>query len=215
MSFSSLYEQNQDNIGVVEYSVDGGNNWLPVIYYIDMADGGGDIKYKADGTVDAVLTLTSANNDTANWTTNGIAKGDKYGDAVAAPITDALGVYIAPRVNDNSTVDKRVEVFSLPQASRKSDVRLRFAQIGTGSWYFGVDNIAFYEGPMQTIEINPTLTIARATEGRLTISWSFGTLESADALTGPNAWTPVVVGGGSPITIMPEQAAKFYRLTPR
>src|SRR5690606_33352249 len=40
LSFSSLYEQNQDNIGSVEYSVDGGATWLPVIIYIDIADTG-------------------------------------------------------------------------------------------------------------------------------------------------------------------------------
>jgi hypothetical protein len=211
MSFSSLYEQNQDNIGVVEYSVDGGNNWLPVIYYIDSVDEGGDIKYKTDGTVDAVLTLTSVNDDTANWVTNGIPKGDKYGDGVAAPITDALGVYIAPRINDNPTVDKRVEVFSLPQAGRKADVRLRFAQIAEGSWYFGVDNIAFYEGPAPVVTPgDSTMTITRAAANQITISWTgSGTLESTDAL--PGGWD-AAASQVNPQTVTVSGNARFYRI---
>ena len=68
MTFSSLYEQNQDNIGAVEYSVDKGTNWLPIVYFLDFVDGGGDIRLNPDGTVDAVATLTNPNPDTANWT---------------------------------------------------------------------------------------------------------------------------------------------------
>src|SRR4029450_10484833 len=32
LSFSSIYEQNQDSSGSVEYSVDGGTTWLPLLY---------------------------------------------------------------------------------------------------------------------------------------------------------------------------------------
>lgn len=185
MSFSSLYEQNQDNIGAVEYSVDGGTSWLPLLYYIDALDGGGDIIYRTDGTVDAVTTLTRANADTANWTENGVDKGDKYGDAILAPITSALDTYIAPRSNDNPTIDKLIEVVRLPQAGGKNDVRLRFSYIGTGSWYWGVDNIAFYEGPASTSTPggDSSLTITKSEAGQINLSWTgSGTLESADAI---------------------------------
>jgi hypothetical protein len=212
LSFSSLYEQNQDNIGSVEYSVDGGTNWLPVIIYIDTADAGGDIKYNPDGTVDAIATLTGANADTASWTDNGVAKGDKYGDALLTPITAALSDYIAPRVNDDPTIDKRIEVFSLPAASRKADVRLRFAQLGTGSWYFGVDNIAFYEGPAtQTAPPgDSTMSIATATGGQVTISWTgTGTLQSAEKVEGPYAADG---NQANPQTIAAGGKTKFYRV---
>lgn len=190
MSFSSLYEQNQDSIGAIEYSVDGGTSWLPVLYYIDALDGGGDIIYNPDGTIDAVTTLTRANADTAAWVDNGVAKGDKYGDALLAPITSALNTYIAPRHNDDNTIDKLIEVVRLPQAGGKSDVRLRFAQLGTGSWYFGVDNIAFHEGPApaQTAGGDTVLSIAKAAAGPITLSWTgAGTLESSDRIQG--AWS--------------------------
>ena len=49
LSFFHLYNQNQDNIGAVEYSVDGGTNWLPVVYYLDQTDRGGDIVLMPEG----------------------------------------------------------------------------------------------------------------------------------------------------------------------
>ena len=210
MSLSSLYEQNQDSLGAIEYTVDGGTNWLPVVYFLDIADSGGDIRLNLDGTVDAVATFTAVNADTAAWTDNGVAKGDNYGDGILAPITAALGVYIAPRINDNSTIDKRVEVFSLPAAGRKTDVRLRFAQLGTGKLYLGVDNIAFYEGPVPTsVPVQSNLTIAQAASGQITISWTgTGTLETAATVTGP--WT-AAASQANPQTV-PATGTRFYRV---
>jgi hypothetical protein len=185
MTVASLYEQNQDDIASIEYSVDGGQSWLPLVYYLDFADSGGDIVLNPDGTVDAVTTLTQPNTDTAYWTDGGVAKGGKYGDAIGAPITQALAPYIAPRQNDNPVPDKRIEVFRLPKAGLKSDVRLRFAQIGTASWYFGVDNLAFYEGPAPAVVTPAQLTAALVTGG-VSISWTgTGTLQEATVVTGP------------------------------
>jgi hypothetical protein len=38
----------------------------------------------------------------------------------------------------------RVEVIRLPQADNQPNVRLRFANVGAYSWYFGIDNLGFY-----------------------------------------------------------------------
>src|SRR6185295_334257 len=185
LAFFNLYNQNQDNIGAVEYSVDGGTNWLPVVYYLDQSDRAGDIRLMPNGTVDAVATLTNANADTANWTDNGVPKGDNYGDGIAAPITQALGRFIAPRNNDDPVFDKRLDIYRLPMASHKSDVRLRFAYLGTASWYFGVDNLSFYD---VAAPVNPVLSIARAPGDSVRISWTGdGTLVEATTLAGP--WT--------------------------
>ena len=32
VAFNSIYEQNNDNMNFIEYSVDGGVSWLPVLY---------------------------------------------------------------------------------------------------------------------------------------------------------------------------------------
>jgi hypothetical protein len=216
LSFQSFYEQNQDNIVSVEYSVDGGKTWLPIVYFIDSVDGGGDIKVTADGNVDALRTLNDPNPDTANWTdpVTNQAKGDTYGAFIGAPITAALAPYIVGRVNDDPIESKRVEVFRLWQADGKSDVRLRFAQGGTGSWYFGFDNVGFYDadapgtapgtgGPGPT---TPTISVSRSGTG-LTVTYT-GTLQSADSVTGP--YTDVA-GATSPFNAQISGAAKFYR----
>lgn len=209
MSFASLYEQNQDSMGSVEYSVDGGKNWLPVVYFIDTKDSGGDIVLNLDGSVDAVKTLTNPNTDTAYWTDNGVAKGGKYGDGIAAPITQALAPYITPRWNDNAVVDKRIEAFRLSEAGKKADVRLRFAQLGTGSWYFGVDNLAFYEDPApvsQPVSVKLTITASGA---NVTIAWTgTGTLQEASSIGG--TWT-ASSGQSNPQTIA-ASGTKFYRV---
>lgn len=216
LTLSSLYEQNQDNINALEYSVDGGTNWLPLVYYIDYADSGGDIKLNPDGSVDAVRTLTDPNTDTAYWTDNGVQKGGKYGDGIAAPITQALALFIAPRLNDAESsgnhVDKRIEVFRLPQAGKKSDVRLRFAQIGTASWYWGVHNVAFYEGPPPaTPPTQPKFNAPTIQGGNVVISWTgTGTLQQADAVTG-TSWSDAP-NQSNPQNVTPTGPAKFYRI---
>jgi hypothetical protein len=133
LSFHSIYEQNQDSIGSVEYSIDEGATWLPALYMIDQAD-----VYRNDsGEVDAERTLNTPDGD-------GAAYGLSYGAFIGAPITQALAPFISPRVNDNPTESKRVEFLRLAQADNQAKVRLRFMQAGTGSWYFGVDNVGLY-----------------------------------------------------------------------
>jgi hypothetical protein len=215
ISFESFYEQNQDNLGAVEYSIDGGKNWLPVMYYLDFADGGGDIRFNADGSVDAVATFLNANDDTAVWTDNGVNKGGKYGDGILAPITQALGRFVAPRQNDNSTEGKRLEIYRLEKAGKQADVRLRFAQLGTGSWYFGVDNLAFYDVPTAPVSTEqPVLTLTQGAGNTLVISWTgSGTLYETSSLSGASAWTPTA-SQSNPQTIAIGTGNKFYRVGP-
>jgi hypothetical protein len=207
ISFCSLYEQNQDSCAGVEYSVDGGSTWLPVVFYLDFVDGGGDIRYNPDGSVDAVTTFKAPNPDTAIWSVNGVTKGGIYGDALASPITQALGRFVAPRANDDRYDGKRFEIYRLPGAAGKSDVRLRFFQIGTGSWYFGVDNLAFYDvaSPVQ-----PRLSTSKASASTLSINWiGAGTLQEAASPAGP--WT-VSANQGNPQTITIGPNTRFFRI---
>lgn len=216
IGFACLYEQNQDSLGAVEYSVDGGKSWLPVVYYLDFVDGGGDIVLNPDGTVDAVATFTNPNTDTASWTVNGVHYGGKYGDGIAAPITQALGRFVAPRANDDPVEGKRFEIYRLEQAGRKSDVRLRFAQLGTGSWYFGFDNLGFYDVPTpppgQGTTPKVVLSISRGVGGALTLSWTGGgTLMECTSVNG--TWT-ASASQANPQTVTPSGTAKFYVVGP-
>ncbi len=141
VSYYSMYEQNQDSIGSVEYSIDGGTNWLPIVYMIDASD----IVLDAEGKTDAVATLTKENPDTAiNPIDDTLPR--TFGTFIGAA-TDTwanLGPYISGRINDDYIESKRVELFPIPQADNQKTVRFRFAQAGTGSWYFGVDNFGIY-----------------------------------------------------------------------
>lgn len=212
LGFGSLYEQNQDSLGAVEYSIDGGVNWLPVVYFLDTKDSGGDIKLNADGSVDAIRTFKDANGDTAIWKDNGVNKGGNYGDGIAAPISQALAPFVTPRWNDDSRVDKRFEAFRLPLAGKKSDVRLRFAQLGTGSWYFGIDNLGFYEGPVPAVVTKSVLNVPVLAGTSVTLSWTgSGTLQEAASVSGP--WT-ASSNQANPQTTPSTGAAKFYRLSP-
>jgi hypothetical protein len=215
IGFGSLYEQNQDNLGAIEYSIDGGRSWLPAVYYLDFVDGGGDIKLNPDGSVDAVKTFTAANGDTAVWTDNGVSKGGNYGDGILAPITQELGRFIAPRQNDSRTDGKRFEIYRLERAGKQADVRLRFSQIGTGSWYFGIDNLGFYDVPTPPPSgqvVTPVLTATKGTGNTLTISWTGqGTLLESASVNGP--WT-AASSQANPQTITATGSGKFYRVGP-
>jgi hypothetical protein len=127
LGFKSIYEQNQDSMGGVEYSIDGGATWLPALYMIAT----GDVMVG-----DPVATLGTARSDQA-W-------GKAYGDFLGATVDASFGPYISGRVDDDAVESKRIEVLSLPLADNQANVRLRFTHTGTGSWYFGLDDIGFY-----------------------------------------------------------------------
>jgi len=228
IAWASIQKQNQDNINSVEYSVDGGVTWAPVIYYLDghsIGDTGDaeDLQINIDNTVDVNDTLfhDKSPGDLPVWTDSTGDVNNTYGSGIAAPISQALAPFFAPRVNDDSYDGKRIEVVRLPLAANKSDVRIRLGQIGTCSWYFGVSQIAFFDvapsgamvptGLPTTTQSGPTLSVSAAS-GSLTVTWSgTGTLQSAASLTGP--WTvvnPAPVGNTYTATI--GAGSLFFRL---
>lgn len=143
--FHSLWEQNQDSVGGVEYSIDNGASWLPVVYYLNTPQ----VLRDGDGNVDAVATFETVFAGTAVYfdPDTGEEKGGNYGDFLLAPITQALASHIVPGVDDSPTNGKRVELLRLPMADNQANVRLRFFHAGTDSWYFGVDNVALHSVP--------------------------------------------------------------------
>jgi len=206
LAFRSSYVQNQDNIGVAEYSIDQGTTWLPVVYLLDDQNGTADIKRNADGSIDAVKTFTTTYSDVAKvLDSNGqrVAAG-KYGDFVLARPYDSLAPYISGRINDDKTESRRYERFRLPAADNQAKVRVRFVQAGTGSWWWGLDDVGLYSMPTS----GSVLSIARSGTS-VVLSWSgAGTLQEAASLTG--SWT-TSASQANPQTINPT-SSKFYRM---
>ena len=212
LSYHSLWEQNQDSIGAVEYSIDRGTNWQPVVYMLD----GPDILMDANTNVDAVATFSTLGTGIAFYTdpADGQDKGGFYGAFIGVEESrwNTLAPYISARVDDNPVESKRVEIFRLPLADNQANVRFRFAHAGTDSWYFGIDDFGLYEIGGAT-GLRPSLSIRKA-GGQVTVSWpagSGGTLfSSSNLITGP--WTPVSGVTGNTVTVPANQRYQFFRL---
>jgi hypothetical protein len=211
LSFHSIWEQNQDSMASVEYSIDQGNTWLPIVYMLDVPD---VVKDDA-GNVDAVATFTNDQGDVAHYTdpTTGEDKGGTYGAFIGAAVTADLAPFISPRINDDPVESKRVEFFPLPKADNQAKVRFRFAHAGTDSWYFGIDDFGLYSiGSGGTADVKLQAT---RSGNNLVISWPAEatgyTLESSSTLPG-STWTAVAGVTGNSVTVPITGSAQFYRL---
>jgi hypothetical protein len=208
LSFHSLYEQNQDSLGALEYSIDGGTNWLPIVYLIHSAD----VLTNANG-VDAVATFTTEYTDVAYYDDpeTGETLGGTYGAFIAAPVSEALAPYISGRIDDDPIESKRVEYFRLPAADNQARVRFRFAYAGTDSWYWGVDNFGLYSASAEAPSIR--LTITRS-GNEVTVAWTGegGRLQKSATLGGAN-WQDVSAPAGTQsVTETIGGPAAFYRV---
>lgn len=204
LSYHSLYEQNQDSIGAVEYSIDQGTNWLPIVYMINTPA----IIKDANNVVDAVATFNATYSDVATYLDpdTGETIGGNYGAFIGAPITQDLAPYISGRVDDDPIESKRVEFFQLPKADNQSKVRFRLAYAGTDSWYFGIDDFGLYSLstlPLPRITQQPTnttvvagdpatLKVVANGDGPFTYQWYFANQPIPKA-TGPSlVFSPAV-----------------------
>lgn len=209
VAFKSLWEQNQDSIAAVEYSIDGGAQWLPLVYLIDEAD----LVKAEDGSLDAKATLNKEHGDVANYTDDaGNVIGGTYGAFIGAPITASLAPFIQGRVNDNRVESKRYELFRVGGADNQSKVRFRFIHAGTDSWYWGIDDFGIYTGGAPTTA--PVLSV-KAEGTQYLISWpasvSGYVLESATSLT-QSAWSNVSGVSGNSVNIPADSDSRFFRL---
>ena len=217
LAFHSVWEQNQDSIAAIEYSVNQGQTWLPIAYFLD----GPDVltttnEVTGEVTVDAIATFTTERGDIARYTDpdTGEEKGGSYGAFIAAPLSEDLAPFIQRRVNDDPVESKRVELFRLPAADNQPKVRLRFAHAGTDSWYFGLDNVGLYSIPdVPTGDLRITSIVRNGSE--VVISWEAAPgvkLQKTPSLTNPN-WQDVPgSAGASSVTEAATSAEAYYRL---
>jgi hypothetical protein len=173
VGFHSIYEQNQDNMDFMEYSVDGGTSWLPVIYYFDnnfLAVYGPNIPGNT------IATTFSTISPSRNWIPDPGATpvyATNYGSYIKAPINNSLIPAIAGRGDDNNTDGKRIEVIRLPAADGQPDVRFRLNANGTSAWFWGLDNFGLYEINTPVFTAQPAnATIAAGTGASFTVAIS-------------------------------------------
>ena len=149
LSFHDIYVQNQNSMGAVEYSIDGGATWLPARYLLD----GPDILRDGSGNIDASNTFATVYGGGQAPPTPG-----NYGAFIGVSQNQwaTLGPYLSARVNDDQFESKRVELVRLAQADNQAAVRFRMAQAGVNSWYFGIDDFGLYSLTVT----NPPLILA-------------------------------------------------------
>jgi hypothetical protein len=177
IAFNSAYEQNQDSLGCLEYTTDNGTNWHPISYWVqgdNDSQAPSDIYRDSLGNIDVVKTLTTSYSDVAMYTdpTSGQLVGGYYGFFIKCPITSALAPYIEGRYNDDGTESKRIEVYRVPLADNQKNVKFRFVQAGTSSWYWAFDNWGVYSVPSVVVPAQaPTLNVSLA-GSTLTFTWT-------------------------------------------
>jgi tetratricopeptide (TPR) repeat protein/WD40 repeat protein len=143
-AFKSAYEQARDTIAAIEYSIDEGKTWLPVLYRLNAVH----IHRDAAGKVDAATTLGILNDNAPLFLDEaGEPRGDSYGSVVGAPITRNLDPFIEGLRPSDWAGGKRVEVHRLPLADGRPKVRLRFLHAGRFGWYWGIDDFGLHEIP--------------------------------------------------------------------
>jgi hypothetical protein len=231
IAWVNIKKQNQDDMASLEYSVDGGATWAPIQYSLDghsMGSDAPDLQLNLDQTVDVVDTFYHDVNpgEVPAWTDSTGDFNDTFGAGIAAPISPALAPFMAPRINDDGVEAKRLEVVRLPLAAHQANVRLRIAQFGTCSWYYGIGSIAFYDVPTSGAYVPtgvpaasggnaPTLSFS-VSNGSITITWTgSGTLQSAATLTGhAGDWSNVSPApSGNTYTASIGAGNRFFRIS--
>jgi len=227
MIFSSLMRMSAEaNVQAdgIEYSVDGGTTWNPGIIYVTVAHSRPDYQILTpSGDLDVVrclnLPVVQSQHSFGTWTDpgpgpfKGQTRGDSYAAGLEETVTQDLAPLLAIRDDDTGTSTK-VDGFRLPKASKKSSVILRFYQLGNCSWWWGVDNLAFYDiaPPVQTVQTASHIDSISVAGGTVTIHWSGGgTLQSSPSLTNPT-WTSTANSSGTYSAAAPSTGNLFFRV---
>ena len=178
VAFNSIYMQNQDNMNFMEYSVDGGVSWLPVLYYFDNDPGNTDfILTNGFPDITAMFARVDVNRNWSPIVTP--VQATNYGSYISAPVSSIQRSHIQGRLNDSDLDGKRIEIVRLPQADGKADVRFRMNANGTSAWFWGIDDFGLYEINTPVITVQPAgRTVAAGTATNFTVTASSPSLLS-------------------------------------
>jgi len=209
VAFNSMYSQENYQMGALEYSIDQGTNWLPVIY---MLSSNPTTVVLTNGVVDPDATM---NYYAVQIPAGSCGYGNTYGAYVGVPASQygALGPYIRLGAAGDHITWHRVERFRLPMADGQAKVRFRFAFIGGNFWDWGFDNFGLYTVPAATPLAISSVT---ASGSSVTVNWNgtganFAGLQVAKDLTGTN-WVDVTGSiGRTNFTMTTSGSSAFYR----
>jgi hypothetical protein len=177
--FNSLWMQNRNSFGSLEYSIDQGANWLPALYCIADSDGnnfstsgggGGGARVggaiiKTNGVVDVTATFETWYDDQAGYPTTNFMD---FAHWMAAPVSEADVPFIQGFPDDGANytttgggvvrsqwIGKEIEQIRLISADFQPHVRFRFGYEGRCSWYWGIDNFGLYSINTPDIAVQP------------------------------------------------------------
>jgi hypothetical protein len=190
MAYNNMYSQENGQLGAIEYSINQGATWLPVVYMIDPR-----AAIITNGVVDPWSTMT---NDFTRVPPDNCAVDTTrtyYGQyiAVAQSQWGTLAPYISLRAGSDHVTWHTVERFRLPQADNAATVRFRFVMVGNNYWDWGFDNFGLYsitEQPLQTTSVSKS-------GASVTINWNGTGVNSASALqkntslSAPAGWVTI------------------------
>ncbi len=217
VAFNSSYAQSQDSLCSLEYTVDNGTNWLPLLYLLsgdtDNAHAARTV-WDAGGVLDVAKTMAFP---ISPQYTNALGKviGGSLGAFVSAPISQALDPFIAGRVNDDLYESMRFEAYRVPNADNQPAVQFKLMQVGAGGWFWGIDNWGLYSVPSLVTSAGPGALAIRLNGASAALTWTPAAnvqLQQTSALGAAN-WTdvPGTLGAGS-YNAPAHGANTFYRL---
>jgi hypothetical protein len=216
IAFDSSYEQNQNNIDGLEYSLDG-VNWQPLLYLLmgeSDTQGPSMIVHDANGNLNVAQTMAFGINPRYTNASSQVI-GGSIGAFIGPPISQALAPYIEGRVNDDNYESMRFEAFAVPGADNQPSVQFRFFQVGAASWFWGIDDLGIYSVP-SIVSVSGPLT-AQLSGDNLVLTWTSAgnvALQQNSSLSSTN-WVTVAgsLGAGTvTVTNIPGKPSTFYRL---
>ena len=124
VAFNSMYSQENYELGALEYSIDQGATWLPIVY---MLSSNPSTIVLTNGVVNPDATMNNVDLHIPYGTSCGY--GNWYGPfiGVSSDLYGTLGPYIRLCAPSDHVTWHRVEHFPLPMADGQSKVRFRFA----------------------------------------------------------------------------------------
>jgi hypothetical protein len=209
VAFNSMYSQENYELGALEYSIDQGATWLPIIY---MLSSNPSTVVLTNGVVDPDATMNNVDLHIPYGTSCGY--GNSYGPfiGVAPSLYGTLGPYIRLCGPSDHVTWHRVEHFPLPMADGQSKVRFRFAFAGANFWDWGFDNFGIYTVPASQPPLRITSIVPSGTN--VTVSWNgtganFSGLQKASSLGATN-WVDIPGTIGQTNYMAPISATATY-----